>query len=231
MDDLSKFDQKYFNGLIFCIEVCELFEKIRSAPDGESALRVRKSILEKRLLEELLPLCKYIQSIYRAGRYVSICWVDGGQNYDAKMEQVGSYIDQEYYPKNSYVEVTSAVHINEYLGRERLDTVGFIGGNEGLSRSKNGDINSISDVYKGRGFIVSDSLMILDAISKKAEKSYPEMTVLVVRCSLSTIYEEVEWSMLIAEVKKGLPKCNFIEVFIYDSLKYYSHSFCVDRKC
>ncbi|HEY0894425.1 MAG TPA: hypothetical protein VGE32_15300 [Cellvibrio sp.] len=231
MDDLSKFDQKFFNGLIFCIEVYELFEKIRSAPDGESALRMRKSTLEKRLLEELLPLCKYIQSIYRAGRYVSICWVDGSQNYDAKMEQSGSYIDQEYYPKTSCVEVTSAIHRNDYYARKRLDTVGFICGYEGLGQSKNGDINSIPDVYKGREFIVSDSLMVLDAITKKVEKSYPEKTALVVRCSLSTIYGDEEWSMLIAEVKKGLPKCNFLEIFVYASLKHYSHTFCADREC
>jgi hypothetical protein len=76
---LDEFDGKLLDGLEFCSKVYALFESIRHADDGPSRLRMRPSRLEKKLLEELLPICKYVQASYRLGRYISVCWVDGSQ--------------------------------------------------------------------------------------------------------------------------------------------------------
>lgn len=89
MSQLSEFDGKFIDGLEFCKKAYSLLEEIRSTETGISNLRMRASDLEKKLLEEILPICKYVQNSYRAGRYISICWVDGSQQYDAKVSESG----------------------------------------------------------------------------------------------------------------------------------------------
>ena len=83
--DLSKFDNRLMNGLLFCKRTYDLFHKIRNSPNGIQRLRLRKGRLEKKLIEELIPISRYIQARYQQGRQLKIRWLDGGQNYDAKM--------------------------------------------------------------------------------------------------------------------------------------------------
>lgn len=90
---ISAIDGQLLDGLCFCTKVYELFESIRATDDGRSRLRMRASAVEKKLVEELLPICKYIQTKYRAGRYISIRWVSGNQQFDAEARQCGSYVD------------------------------------------------------------------------------------------------------------------------------------------
>src|SRR5450759_2543006 len=104
--DLGEFDGKLIDGLEFCANVYALFEAIRNSPDGSSRLRMRPSRLEKKLLEELLPICRYVQASVRPGRYISIRWVDGDQQFDAEIHQRGAYVTQAYYPANAFLEVT-----------------------------------------------------------------------------------------------------------------------------
>jgi hypothetical protein len=140
---LSQFDGNILDGLEFCSKVYALFESIRSADNGPSRLRMRPSRLEKKLLEELLPICKYIQTHYRPGRYISVRWVDGSQQYDAEIIQRGAYVTQNYYPEHAHLEVTCTMHRNEHLSRELLETKGGAFGLEGIRRLKNGEIESL----------------------------------------------------------------------------------------
>ena len=93
---LSQFDGELIDGLQFCAMAYELFEKIRCAEDGPSRLRMRATDVEKKLIEELLPICKFVQAKYRAGRYISVRWVNGSQQFDAEVFQTGKYVQEGY---------------------------------------------------------------------------------------------------------------------------------------
>jgi hypothetical protein len=58
-------------------------------------MRMRPSALEKKLLEELLPICMYVQASYRPGRYTSVRWLKGNQAYDAEVRQVGAHMSAQ----------------------------------------------------------------------------------------------------------------------------------------
>jgi hypothetical protein len=87
---LSQFDGELIDGLQFCANAYALFEQIRGTEDGPSRLRIRATNIEKKLIEELLPMCKYVQAKYRAGRYISVRWVNGSQQFDAEVVQNGA---------------------------------------------------------------------------------------------------------------------------------------------
>ena len=80
--DLSAMDGECMDGLIFCGRVYDLYEQIRSEPDGVERIRLRKSIVEKRLIEELIPLARYIQARYREIFRIEVTWSSGSQPYD-----------------------------------------------------------------------------------------------------------------------------------------------------
>ena len=85
---LSELDGVLFDGLQFCSKVYILFEQVRQAEDGPSRLRLRATGVEKKLIEELLPICKYVQAKYRAGRYISVRWINGSQQFDAEVREL-----------------------------------------------------------------------------------------------------------------------------------------------
>lgn len=60
ISSLSQFDGELIDGLQFCAMTYALFEQIRNSENGRSRLRMRKSKVEKKLIEELLPICKYV---------------------------------------------------------------------------------------------------------------------------------------------------------------------------
>ncbi len=222
---LNKLDGNQLDGLEFCSKVYALFESVRSANDGPTRLRMRPSRLEKKLLEELLPICKYVQANYRIGRYISVRWVDGTQTYDAEIFQRGAYVSESYYPATGYLEITCTMHPNEHLSRELLETKGGAFGPEGIRRLKNGEIESIPVGYKNKEFVESYSKLVLKQIAKKAKMPYPKNTTLVVQCTLNTIYTPDEWLALITRVREALPEMSFREVYLYDTVGQYSHSF------
>lgn len=222
---LAEFDGELLDGLYFCSRVYALFESIRKSPGGISRLRRRSTKVEKRLLEELFPIAKYIQASYRPGRYIAVRWVDGSQQYDAEIVQEGDYVCENYFPKDAYLEVTCAVHPKEHLSRELLDNKGSAFGLEGIRRLQNGDIESVPVSYSGNEFVVKYSRILLNELSKKAAKSYPANTSLIVQATLNMPYYSNEWQQLVELVQAQLPKSLFREIFIYDPTNHYSHTF------
>ena len=191
---LLQFDDKLIDGLHFCIKVYELFESIRQSEDGQSRLRMRVTEVERKLLGELLPICKYVQAKYRAGRYISVRWVNGSQQFDAEVLQSGSYIDEGYLPAAAHLEVTCIMHPNEYLSRELLDNKGVVFGVAGIYRlKKSREIHSEPVVSRDSDFVHSYSSLVLSQIGKKAEINYPSETTLIVDVLL------VEIGQLLAE--------------------------------
>lgn len=221
---LSQFDGALIDGLQFCAMTYALFEQIRSTKNGPSRLRMRTTKVEKKLIEELLPIAKYVQRKYQVGRYISVRWVNGSQQFDAEVVQAGFYVEQCYFPASAYLEATCVMHPKDYLSRELLDTKGGAFGLDGISRLKNGEIESIPVVRLGREFIQSYSKLILKQIGKKASVKYPPGTTLIVQCSLDTLYTPEEWEELIAEVRSMQPEHQFCEIFIFDTVAEYSCS-------
>ena len=144
---LLQFDAKLIDGLQFCTKAYSLFEEIRIQPNGVSNLRMCATDVEKKLLEEILPICKYIQMKYRTGRYISVRWLQGNQQYDAEIVEQGGYIDAGCYSINSFLEVTCVMHPNEYLRRELLEKKGGAFGLNGIRRLKSKEIESEPVVY------------------------------------------------------------------------------------
>src|SRR5262245_206815 len=87
--DLSTFDDQLLDGLDFCKLVYELFDQVRSGPDGVAKLRLRPTKTEKRLVEELIPIAHYVQARYREGRRIKVRWCSGAQPYDAILWSTG----------------------------------------------------------------------------------------------------------------------------------------------
>jgi hypothetical protein len=222
---LAALDGKLLDGLQFCGNVYQLFESIRATADGPSRLRRRMSKVEKRLIEELLPICAYLQSRYRVGRYISVRWRAGNQQCDAELVQEGAYVTHGYYPGSAFLEVTCAMHRNEHLSRELLDKEGGAFGLEGLRRLKSGAIESVPVSYLNNDFIARYATILLGSVAKKAEKPYPENTALIVQCNLNNLYLPSDWAELILRVQETLPAIPFSEVFVYDPVCQYSHTF------
>jgi hypothetical protein len=219
---LAQFDGKLLDGLEFCSKVYALFEQIRSEHDGPSRLRRRPTRVEKKLLEELLPICKYVQASYRPGRYMSVRWMDGSQQYDAELLQNGAYVAQSYYPEAGFLEVTCTMHPKEYLLRELLDKKGGGFGLEGMRRLKDGEIESLPVLHRNREFVESYAKLVVSQIAKKAAIHYPEDTTLVVQCTLNRLYMPDEWGELMARVRAALPQSGFREIYVYDTVCQYS---------
>lgn len=224
---LSEFDGIRLEGLTFCAMTYDLFERIRGLPDGTSRLRLRPTDVEKKLLEELMPIAKYVQDNHRPGRYFSIEWHSGNQGFDAKVFQRGGYVSENYFPAESFFEVTCAVHENDHLLRERLDTEGDAFGLEGLRRVKvNGAKAVASDVvsYTNLDFIDKYLVIVFQAIENKRNKSYPENTTLIVQCRLNVLYLRHEWETLIARLTESVIVAPFREIYLYDPTTHYNHS-------
>ena len=221
---LSQFDGELIDGLQFCAMAYELFEKIRCAEDGPSRLRMRATVVEKKLIEELLPICKFVQAKYRAGRYISVRWVNGSQQFDAEVFQTSKYVQEGYFPASAYLEATCVMHPQDFLSRELLDTKGVAFGLEGICRLKSGEIESVPVVHRNLEFMKSYSEMVLKQIGKKTGINYPFETTLVVQCTLNGLYMPEEWEALVAEVRNHQPEHQFREIFMYDTVSEYSCS-------
>ena len=219
--DLSLFDDVLLDGLDFCSKTYTLFEEVKNSANGTTRLRMRPTSLEKKLLEELLPISAYVQASYRPGRYMSVRWKSGSQSYDAELIQHGAYVSQDFYPAISHLEVTCTMHQKEYLKREHLETKGGVFGLDGITRLKSGQIQSLPVVYSNHEFINSYAEIVRQRIAKKSAMSYPEDTTLVVQCTLNRLYCPDEWETLMTLVAENLPRSPFREIFLYDMVCHY----------
>ncbi|MGR8999605.1 MAG: hypothetical protein ACU88J_11235 [Gammaproteobacteria bacterium] len=221
---LLQFDGVLLDGLEFCSKVYALYESIRSATDGASRMRRRPTQVEKKLLEELLPICRYVQVHYRTGRYISVRWLSGNQQYDAEILQRGAYVNHNQYPAKAFLEVTCTMHPKDYLMRELLDTKGGGFGLEGIRRLKGGEIESVPVSYRNQEFVESYAKLLLTGIAKKAKIPYPKETTLIIHCTLNLPYMPDEWESLISRVKGSLPRNSFREIYLYEDLSQYSRT-------
>jgi hypothetical protein len=225
-NELDIFHDKTMDGLLFCRKVYMLFNKIRRKPNGIEHLRMRESSVEKKLIEEILPISRYIKAKYCEGRIIKVKWINGNQQYDAIIKQKGGIVDNMHLHKECFIEATCAVHKNDYLLREKINNGGPVFGVGGLKREKKtGNILSVPIVREHPKFISDFAKIIVNRIRDKNEKPYPKNTILVVDCHLDTCYLDDEWHILINTVKNETGSSNFIELFLYDSIMGHCTTF------
>lgn len=226
---LAQLDGIRLDGLEFCSRVYRLYESIRYGVNGPSRMRRRPSRVEKKLLDELMPICTYLQASYGPGRFIDICWIDANQQCDAELFQRGACVDEDRNSANAFLEVTCVMHENEYLVRELLDTEGRAFGPDGVRRIKGRAIESVPKPYKGTEFIDSYSKLLCGRIAEKAKRPFPKNTTLIVQCTLNMPYSPDEWAALIATVRQTVPEWPFREIYCYDTLAH--HTVRLFRQC
>jgi hypothetical protein len=214
---LQDLDGKLLDGLDFCATTYALFKSIRSTPEGIERLRLRSGATEKRLLEELLPICRYVQTYYRPGRYISVRWINGSQSYDAELHQKGEYVSHGDYEPLAHLEVTCAMHENEHWKWELLNNGEVAYAPEGIEKRKGKTVETRPVVFSNQEHVLNFAPIIAASIQKKAEKTYPDCTSLVIQCYLNTIYFSDEWRRLIELVENDLSSVPFKEILLLDA--------------
>jgi hypothetical protein len=221
---LATFDDQLLDGLEFCREVYDLFDRIQKLPDGVSRLRKRKGVAKK-LIEELIPIARYVQARYREGRRLKVRWLSGSQSYDAELWASGGLVKHRMAPRKVLLEVTASMHENEYLARQLLETKGGSFGVKGISRDKKtGEVKSEPHVHANKDIETDLAAQILARIAEKAAKHYPWNTVLIIQCFCNTLTLLTEWEDAIKRVEEAKPHIPFREVFLIESVASYTET-------
>ena len=228
---LSTFDDKLLDGLIFCRKVYDLFDQISSDPDGIAKLRLHKTKTEKRLIEELIPIARYVQARYQVGRRIKVRWLSGSQPYDAILWSSGGLVEHDMAPRKLFVEVTTSVHQNEYLTRQLLHKRGGSFGVKGIARDrKTGDIISKPHVHTNDEPVIDLTTQILERLQNKGNKDYPAETVLIINCVPNHLILPSEWNDVIERVTKAQTHLAFREVFLVEMVMSHSTTLYGNRK-
>lgn len=229
--DLSTFDGRLLNGLDFCRKVYDLLDQVRGEPDGIAKLRLRPTRKEKRLIEELIPIARYVQARYREGRRIKVRWLSGSQRYDAILLSSGALVEHGEVPKKLFLEVTTSVHENEYLARRLLHERGGSFGVKGISRDKKtGAILSKPHVHSNDELATDLADQILERLRVKSNKPYPPGTVLIINCIPNGLILDSEWKDAIERVTNARLHLGFREVFLVETVMSYSTTLYGDRK-
>jgi hypothetical protein len=216
--DLSTFDGRLLDGMHFCRKVYQLFNQTRTGPDGVAKLRLRPTKLEKRLIEELIPIARYVQARYREGLQIKVRWLAGSQPYDAILLCSGAFVDKGYMPRTLFLEVTTSVHPSDYLARQLLHAQGFSFGVTGISRDRKSRAIISTPYINTNNAKTSDlAAQIVDRIKTKTAKSYPPDTVLILYVVLNGMTLREEWDGAVKRVKEANAHHEFREVFLIET--------------
>jgi hypothetical protein len=229
--DLSRIDNKLLDGLKFCSKVYDLFDQVRAEPDGLGKLRLLSSKREKRLLEELLPIAQLIQNRYRVGNRLKIRWLSGSQPYDAIIWTPLAMVKNTNIPRKMFVEVTTSVHENAHIVRKMVHETGGSFGVKGIRRNrKTGVPESEPYVYTNDEGATDLATQIIERLTDKAEKGYPDNTVLIVNCNADGMILADEWGDTVQRVKSaGLHKA-FLEVILIEPVGHHFTALWGGRK-
>ncbi len=221
--DLSTIDGQLLDGLDFCRKVYELFHRVSAGPDGTAKLRLRPTKVEKRLVEELLPIAGYVQARYRIGRRIKVRWFSGSQPFDAVLWSSGGLVAHRMAPRKVFIEVTTATHQNEYLARHLLHEKGGSFGVKGISRDKKtGKITSKPTVHTPDQLALDLSVQIIERLKSKSAKLYSPGMVLIINCVPDSLILDPEWNDAIERVTRAQAHLAFREVFLIETVMSHS---------
>lgn len=214
--DLSTFDGRLMDGFEFCRRVYAFFHEVRTSPDGLERIRLRKSRIDKKLMEELIPITEYVRQRYTPTRRIRVRWRGGSQRYDAILLSSGVEVESGHARRRQCLEITTAVHPHDHLKRRRLHEEGFVFGVRGIRFNKQ-TRKSVSDphIYVGNQNAIELAESIVTTVKQKASKPYAAGTVLLVRCvpPVSLLLEH-EWRDAIKCVEAAELRFKFSEIFL-----------------
>ncbi len=197
------------------MKVYDLFDQVRSEPEGVGKIRLLSGKREKRLLEELLPIAQYIQARYHAGNRLKIRWLSGSQGYDAIIWTPLRTVRNGGIARKITLEVTTSRHEFTHFSRKQLHETGGSFGAKGIVIDKKTRIpGSKPYVYTNDEHISDLASQITARLSAKARKHYPANTVLIVNCETDSLILADEWRAAIQRVESlGFHK-SFREAFL-----------------
>ena len=214
--DLSRIDGQLIDGLAFCTKVYSIYDKAAASVGGVSALRLLKTREHKRLLEELLPMARYVLARYQEGVRLAVKFRSGSQPYDAELKLSGPLLIV-LLPNDALLEVTTVVHENQHLHRQLVDSQGWAASPEALFKDKQtGTIRSEPRARLVPEVIIEWAGRISESIAAKAAKNYPPSTILIVNVVPTMILERWLFEQLITQVKDKGVVHPFLEVFIVE---------------
>ncbi len=214
---LESLDGKLLDGLVFCRIAYDLFEAIQEEPTGLEEIRLLRSLRAKRMVEEVLPIAAFVQNRYGLGLRLRVRWRGGSQRYDARVLCNGRKADHFRIPAVQHLEITTAVHQDDYLVREHLHREGFAFSAHGIRRDPTTK-RTVSEPYVRSGDEAQQELaaQISSCINSKASKPYPRNTTLVVRCVVHSPVLEDEWLLLLRILRRERCPKRFREVVIIE---------------
>jgi hypothetical protein len=214
---IQDFDKIRMDGLDFCRKVYLAFEKC--VPDSElqpvsTTHKKNGNSQNKKLTEELMPLCVYVQEHYRFAHYLDVEWHAGNQRYDAIIYQRGWVTKSEQEPEQYFIELTTAQHPQQHLADELSLTGQGHYGPKSISpptetRTANPDRNIISEAkcFDTPEMLTKTCRLIIEAINKKSKINYGSPTVLVVKLRPpSMILWDREWRKIVTEVSNVITR-------------------------
>src|SRR5690606_10430595 len=191
---LSTFDGRLMDGLRFCGRVYDLLDQTRREADGITRLRLRTTTLDKRLIEELIPLARFVQSRYREGRRITVRWFAGSQPFDAVLCVEGDLVTHGMARRTQLVEITTSIYSKDYPTRQELEESGMTWGAKKISRNKRTRrIVSEPYVYSNDECATDLADQILLRLKEKTTKNYPPGTILIVNCESDGLLLQDEW--------------------------------------
>lgn len=217
MQELNQVNGRLKDGLLFCKKAYEIFNIIRNSDGGIERLRLRKNDVEKKLVEEVLPIARYIQMKYNYSKNIKVKWVYGSQPYDAYIQLSGPEVLNSSIPKKQYLEVTTAVHNNDHLAREFANKFGYVFGINGVKINKDTKkIESTPHVQQFQKALDDFIDIIIARIKDKSNKIYPNNTTLVIQCMLSPLFVRSEWDYIVKKVREAGIMHKFREIVLFD---------------
>jgi hypothetical protein len=197
---------------------------------AEGRISLSRRRLKKKLLEELLPIARYIQARYSEGRRIKVRWFSGSQPYDAIIWSSGGKVMHGEASRRVLVEVTTSVHPNEHLARRLLHERGGSFGPKGISRDKEtGAIISTPHVHTPDELAADLADQILECLESKSSKPYPPGTTLIINCITNSLILPSEWDDAIERVRKAQAHLAFREVFLLEMVSSHSATLYGDR--
>jgi hypothetical protein len=172
MQELSEISNSLMDGLIFCRKTYKIFENIKQSKDGIEKVRLQKGIMNK-FIKEVLPIARYVQMKYSPGRKIKVKWINGYEPYDAYFLSSGFLVDIGEVSRKQFIQVTTAVHQNDYLCRQYFVEKGHSWGPKGTKYREKKSKEIISEPYVYSNMEHADDFagIIIERIGNKSKKS------------------------------------------------------------
>lgn len=214
---LEPIDGVLVDGLEFCRFAYDTLESIHSEAGGTEELRLLKSQRAKKLLEEILPIATFVKAQYGPGLRIRVRWRGGNQHYDARLLFSGAVVEAYGIPLVQHLEVTSAVHENDYLAREHLNREGGSFGARGTTRDP--ITKRTVSVPIRRKYLDNERelvAMVRRRIDSKNRLPYPRNTTLVIRYVAPSLVLQDEWDRAVQWLSAESHPSRFAEIVLVE---------------